>query len=177
MSLQAAERLCSKAVAELTNFFRRRVVGPVLQLLRYGGTPERLAWSIAVGVVVGVNPLLGSTTALALVVASGFRLNVVASQFGNHLVYPLELLLFPVFIRLGSLLFRTKGLPLELRAIRGAVKAHPWDTTKLLWSWEWHALVVWAAIAVVATPVLKFALKPVLEKMLDKLHHEPVVEK
>jgi len=152
-------------------------VGPVLQLLRYGATPERLAWSIAVGVVIGVNPLLGSTTALALVVASALRLNVVASQFGNHLMYPVELLLFPVFIRLGSLLFRTKGLPLDLRAIVSAIKLHPWDTTRLLWTWEWHALIVWAMFAAVATPVLKMALKPVLEKMLDRLHHEPVVEK
>ena len=109
-------------VLEETNFIRRRVVGPVLQLLRIGATPERLAWSIAVGVVIGVNPLLGSTTVLALAVTPLFRLNVVASQFGNHLVYPLELLLFPVFIRVGSLLFRTERMPLELPAIFHAVK-------------------------------------------------------
>ncbi len=92
---------------EETNFIRRRVVGPVVQLLRIGATPERLAWSIAVGVVIGLNPLLGSTTVLALAVTPVFGLNVVASQLGNHLVYPLELLLFPVFIRVGIWLFRT----------------------------------------------------------------------
>jgi uncharacterized protein (DUF2062 family) len=164
-------------VLDATNFFRRRVVGPVLQLLRIGATPERLAWSIALGLVIGVNPLLGSTTAVALAVASALRLNVVASQFGNHLVYPLELLMFPLFIRLGSLLFRTEGLPLELRAILRVGKMHPWDTTRLLWSWEWHALLVWVAFSVVAAPALKMLLRPVLERMLDGLHHEPIVEK
>jgi len=153
------------------------VVDPVLHLLRIGATPERLAWSIAVGLVIGVNPLLGSTTALSLVAASGFRLNVVASQFGNHLVYPLEWLLFPVFIRLGCVLFHTEGLPMGHWAIIHAVKRHPWDTTRLLWSWEWHGLVVWAVFAVVATPVLQMLLKPMLERMLDGLHHEVVVEK
>jgi uncharacterized protein (DUF2062 family) len=160
-----------------TNFIRRRVVGPVVQLLRIGASPERLAWSIAVGVVIGMNPLLGSTTVMALVVASVFRLNVVASQLGNHLVYPLELLLFPVFIRAGILLFRTERMPLEPRAMFQAVKLHPWQTTRLLWSWEWHALVVWAMVAVVVAPLLKMLLKPVLVRMLDRLHHEPVVEK
>lgn len=148
-----------------------------MQLLRYGATPERLAWSIAVGLVIGVNPLLGSTTVVSLAVVPLFGLNLVASQLGNHLVYPLELLLFPVFIRLGSWLFGTPGLPLDIHAMALALKQRPWVTTKLLWSWEWHALVVWVGFAVVAAPMMKLALKPLLARMLDRLHHEPVVEK
>jgi uncharacterized protein (DUF2062 family) len=158
-------------------FLQRRVVQPVTDLLRIGATPERLAWSIAIGVAIGVNPLLGSTTVVALSVAGVFRLNLVASQLGNHVVYPLELAMFPVFVKLGSLLFGTPGLPLARRELLRAVKTHPWDTTKALWMWEWHALVVWAVFAVVVVPLLAMAIKPALEKMLDKLHHEPVVEK
>jgi len=162
---------------EQSGFVRRRVVEPLLQLLRIGATPHQLAWSIAIGAVIGINPLLGSTTVLALAVASVFRLNVVASQLGNHLLYPLELLLFPVFIRLGIVLFRTPGMPLEHKALVHAVKFHPWDTTRLLWRWEWHALVVWAVVAVVVAPVLQRILRPGLEHMLTRLHNEPVVEK
>src|ERR1700712_174198 len=152
---------------ERTSFFRRRAVAPVLQLLRYGATPERLAWALAGGLVIGVNPLLGSTTLLALLVAPLFRLNVMASQLGNHLMYPLELLLFPVFIRVGSLLFQTAGLPLERGAILEAANLHSWATSRVLWSWEWHALVVWGMFAVVAVPVLRIVLRPVLARMLD----------
>ena len=161
----------------LRKFLRNRVVKPVLDVLRYGATPERLAWSIAVGMVVGVNPLLGSTTVAALAVASGLRLNVVASQLGNHVVYPAQLLLFPVFVAMGSWLFRTASLPLGMHVLLAAAKLHPWETTRMLWMWEWHALVVWAGVAVIVAPILKVLLKPALEKMLDRLHHEPVVEK
>ncbi len=170
-------RVCWEAVLEPQKIVRWKFARPLAHLLYHGATPERLAWSIAIGVVVGVNPLLGSTTLLALVVASVLRLNVVASQIGNHLVYPLELILFPVFIKAGSALFGTVGLPLAPKALFSAAKAHPWDTTRLLWRWEWHALVVWAGFAVVAAPVLKMVMKPVLEKMLARLPHEPVVEK
>ena len=162
---------------ERPGFVRRRVVEPMLQLLRIGMTPRRLAWSIAIGVVIGVNPLLGSTTVLVLAVASAFRLNLVASQLGNHLVYPLELLLFPVFLRLGIVLFHSPGLPLEREALFRAIKRHPWDTTRLLWRWEWHALIVWLGFAVIAAPLLQLALRPILERMLAKLHDEPVMEK
>jgi uncharacterized protein (DUF2062 family) len=156
---------------------QRRVVTPLLDLLRVGATPRRLAWSIAVGLVVGVNPLLGSTTVLALAAAGAFRLNVVASQVGNHAVYPLELAMFPLWVKLGSLLFGTPGLKLGRRELMVAVKAHPWQTTKALWTWEWHAMVVWVACAALVAPMLAIALQPVLEKMLDRLHHEPIVEK
>ena len=162
---------------EQTSFLRRRVVDPVVQLLRIGATPHQLAWSIAIGAVIGINPLLGSTTLLALAAASALRLNLVASQLGNHLMYPLELLLLPVFLRLGIALFHTPALPLEPKALLHAVKFHPLDTTRLLWSWEWHALVVWAAVAAVAAPLLQWGLRVVLERMLARLHDEPVVEK
>jgi hypothetical protein len=105
-----------------------------------GASPEKLAWSLAVGVVVGVNPLLGSTTLLALGLAGIFRLNVVASQVGNHAMYPVEIALFPVFIKLGSMLFVTEKLPLAGKELWEAVRRHPWNTTKVLWRWEWHAL-------------------------------------
>jgi uncharacterized protein (DUF2062 family) len=145
---------------------RKLLVEPLLRLLREGATPERLAWSLAAGFVIGVNPLLGSTTVLALLIAPAFRLNVVASQFTNHLAYPLELMLFPLFVKLGSLLFRTAALPFQKDALLSMVRHHPWDTTRLLWTWEWHALVVWGLFGVVAAPLIAMGLRPVLRGML-----------
>lgn len=145
-------------------------------LLKMGADPDKLAWSLALGLVVGVNPLLGSTTVVALGLASVFRLNLVASQVGNHAVYPLELLLFPAFIKAGSMVFGTVKLPLEGHALWFAVKHHPWDTTRLLWTWEWHALVVWVVFAVVAVPVIAMSSEPVLRKMAARVKRGQVVE-
>ena len=138
-------------------------------LLKMGANPDKLAWSLALGVVVGVNPLLGSTTVVALGVAAAFRLNLVASQVGNHAVYPLEILLFPVFIKLGDVLFGTEKLPLAGKALWHAAKHHPLETTRLLWTWEWHALVVWAMFAAVAMPAIALGSEPVLRKMAERV--------
>jgi uncharacterized protein (DUF2062 family) len=150
-------------------------VNPVKGLLRRGADPEKLAWSLALGVVIGVNPLIGSTTVLVLALAAMFRLNLVASQVGNHAMYPVQLILFPVFIKLGSVVFSTEKLPLEGKALWGAVKHHPWSTTRLLWSWEWHALVVWAVLAAVALPGIAMGIRPVLEKMARRVKRNAVV--
>ena len=176
-NLRHGDRAICVQPQDVIAFLRRRLYKPILQLMRFGATPQKLAWSIAVGVVIGINPLLGSTTLLALAAAYVLQLNLVASQLGNHLMYPFELLLFPVFIRLGNVLFHTPGLPLSLASIGAEVKQHPWDTTRLLWRWEWHALVVWAGFACAAAPLLQWLLRPLLERMLSGLRDEPTVEK
>lgn len=163
-------------LATPTSFLRRRLVTPVLALLRMGATPRKVAWSLAVGFVIGVNPLLGSTTIVALAAAAIFRLNFVASQIANHIVYPLQLMLFFVFIRLGDRLFHTAHMPLRRGALLEAVRHHPWDTTRLLWSWEWHALTVWVICALITAPVLATLLTPVLARVLNSMQPTPPVE-
>lgn len=148
----------------------------MMGLLRMGADPDKLAWSLALGVVVGVNPLLGSTTLLVLGLAAAFRLNIVASQVGNHAMYPFEILMFPVFIKLGDVVFGTKKLPLAGHALWYAAKHHPWETTQLLWSWEWHALIVWAAFAAVALPAIALGIEPLLEKTARRLKRGQVAQ-
>ena len=157
------------------SFFQRRLITPLLDLLRVGCTPRKLAWSLAAGLVIGVNPLLGSTTLACLVIAFFLRLNLVASQIANHIVYPLQLALFFVFIRIGDAIFHSGKLPLEGHALLHAVRHHPWATTKLLWTWEWHALIVWVVFSAIAVPVLATLLNPVLHRLHTSLHHEPAI--
>jgi uncharacterized protein (DUF2062 family) len=147
----------------------RRAVLPVLALLRMGASPERLAWSIAVGLLIGINPLLGSTTILCLAAAFLFRLNVAASQLGNHIVYPLQLLLLLPFVHLGTRLFHTRPLPLSRAAIVETARQHPAELIRSLWVWEWHALVVWSAISAVLLPALAITLTPLLRRVIARV--------
>lgn len=135
-------------------------------MLRMGASPQKLAWSIAAGVLVGINPMLGTTTLLCLAVAFIFRLNVAASQLINHIVYPFELLLVVPFIHLGSHIFRTEPMPLSPGSLLHDARTHPIALTRQLWLWEWHAWVVWLAIALVATPLLALVLTPLLKWLL-----------
>ena len=159
----------------MARLLQRTLVQPVLNLLRIGMSPRRLAWSLALGAVIGVNPLLGSTTGLSLAAAAALRLNIVASQVSNHAMYPLELALFPVWIGLGARLFGTPPLVLGHGAVKQAIE-HPWATARMLWTWEWHGLVVWAVASIVLAPLIASALIPLLTRALQRLHNEPIVE-
>jgi uncharacterized protein (DUF2062 family) len=147
----------------------RRLVDPIMELLRMGASPERLAWSITAGLLIGINPLFGSATILCLLVAALFRLNVAASQLGNYLVYPLQLALAIPFLQLGSKVFHTAPLPLSHRALMAMGREHPVALIRQIWSWEWHALIVWSGIAIVLTPLIALTLRPLLARILASM--------
>lgn len=144
-----------------------------------GASPEKLAWSIAVGLLIGINPVLGSTTLFCLALALVFRLNIAASQLGNHIVYPLELLLIIPFIRVASRIFHTAPMPFSANQLLNAAREHPVALSRHLWLWEWHAFLLWAVLATVTIPLLALALTPLLRRALVRVdrHQYPILSK
>ncbi len=107
------------------SFLRCRIPTPLLRLLKRGVSPRRLAWSLAVALMVGINPCLGLTTVSMLLIAWLFKLNHVATQIGIHIVAPLQWVLFLPFIHAGIVLFRAHRLPLSGTDIRQLSHHHP----------------------------------------------------
>jgi uncharacterized protein (DUF2062 family) len=159
------------------NWVYRRLVLPILALLRMGASPQKLAWSIAVGLLIGISPILGATTILCLAAAFLFRLNVAASQLGNHVVYPLELILVIPFIRIASRVFHTAPMPLSANDLIHAASTHPVALSRQLWLWEWHAFLLWAVLAAITVPLIAFALTPILRRLLIRIdrHQYPIL--
>lgn len=142
--------LVPEAVREMV---RCKVLRPLLRMLRGGVTPRRLAWSLAFGMVIGINPSVGLTTLLVILLAWVLGLNQIASLIGTHIVAPLHLLLFIPFIELGVHLFHTGHLPMNRRQLEH-LSHHPLRLFREIWQWEWHALVVWGVAAAVVMPIL-----------------------
>ncbi|HSU18651.1 MAG TPA: DUF2062 domain-containing protein [Acidobacteriaceae bacterium] len=140
---------------------------PLLLQLRGGVTPRRLAWSLALGVVVGINPSVGITTALVVMLAWVFGLNQVASQIGTHAVTPLHLLLFIPFIELGVHLFHTGRLPLDRKQLEH-LSHHPLRLIRDIWQWEWHALIVWGLVAAIVMPLLAMYIRRALVLLMRR---------
>ena len=159
-----AEVLVPEPIRE---FLRCRILRPLLRLLRGGVTPRRLAWSLALGIVIGINPSVGVTTLLVILLAWAFGLNQVASQIGAHAMTPLHLLLFLPFIELGVHLFHTRRLPLSRQQLEH-LGHHPWRLIRDIWQWEWHALVVWVAVAAIVMPLLASYIRRALVLLMRR---------
>jgi uncharacterized protein (DUF2062 family) len=151
----------------IRDFFRCKVLRPLLRLMRGGVSPRRIAWSLALGMVIGINPSVGLTTLLVVMLAWAFGLNQIASQLGTHVVAPLHLLLFIPFIQLGVHLFHTHRLPLSRKQIEH-LSHHPWRLFHDIWQWEWHALLVWGIVAAIVMPLLAHYIRRALVLLMRR---------
>ena len=149
-------------------WFRRHLLRPLLNQLRRGATPEGLAVSCAVGVVIGVNPVLGSTTVLCLVAGALGGLNHVALQTINHLVYPLQLILLPVFVRLGEWIFRLDPVPLNPITLVREFMTGPTVFVRKFGGSGLAGVAVWSALAMptgfLAARVLTAIFRPLAKR-------------
>ncbi len=147
-------------------FFKRRLVRPILDLLRQGVTPEKIALSVALGAALGLFPALGWSTTLCTIAAIVLRLNLPAIQIVNYFMYPAQLALLVPFFRCGEKLFRAPHFPISVPQIYALFHASAWIAIKLLWTTIWHAIVVWGMIAPVFIGLLYVILMPVLRRAL-----------
>jgi uncharacterized protein (DUF2062 family) len=149
-------------------FLRRRIARPIVELLRQGVTPEKMALSLALGVALGVFPVLGTTTALCAFVAFVWRLNLPAIQIVNYFVYPLQIVLLIPFFRAGERLFGATHLPLSVTQILVMVHASFWGATRFLWTTIWHAAAAWCLIAPPFVALAYVILVPLLRRMVRR---------
>ncbi len=161
----------------MSAWLRRRLVDPIVALLRQGLAPEKLALCLALGFAIGVCPLVGTSTILCTLVALALRLNLPAIQLVNYAVYPLQLALVLPFLRLGEWLFSAPRLPLSGSEILDLARRDPMLATATLGSAAWHAVVAWAALAaagvVIAYPPLVVAMRRIAARDASRADGTP----
>jgi len=144
---------------------KRKIIDPLVELLKQGITPEKIALSIAVGLALAVFPVLGSTTLLCAAAAVILRLNMPAIQLVNWFAYPLQILLLIPFMRVGEAIFRAPRLPLTAAEIVAMIHSGVWTAIKLLWRSSLYAITAWTLIAPLAALLIYAILLPVLRRV------------
>ncbi|MCX6629490.1 MAG: DUF2062 domain-containing protein [Candidatus Solibacter sp.] len=145
---------------------RRKLVQPFLDLLRPGITPEKIALTIALGLALGITPVIGSTTLLCTFAAIVLRLNLPAIQLVNGVVYPLQLILIVPFLRAGGWLFDDSGASaLTPARLFSLIRGDAWHAIVTLWTATMHALVAWLTVSAAAAALLYVILVPVLKRV------------
>lgn len=153
---------------ERNGLLRRRPVQPILELLRQGVTPEKIALSISLGIALGLFPVLGATTILCVLAALVLRLNLPAIQIVNYFVYPLQIALLLPFYRAGQWLFGAPKAQLSLAHIRALAHAGMETAIASLWVTIWHGAVAWCLVAPVFVAGAYLLLVPLFRRVLRR---------
>ena len=139
-----------------------KLVRLILELLSQGITPHKIALTVALGVVLGVTPVLGSTTLLCTAAALVFGINLPLIQVVNYLVYPLQLLLLIPLIQAGQWLFRQPPLPFSFAQLAALLRLRFWQTLAMLWEYTLHGLIAWLILGGMSVFIIYMMLRPIL---------------
>ena len=142
--------------------FNRYVSSPIISLLKQGLTPQILALSMTSGIIIGIIPLLGTTTAICTMVAIVFRMNLLVTQIGNWLVYPIQILLVVPFIILGEYLFGSPST-LDPSHIVTLLRTDLFTTLRLFSKMILHATIAWMICAPFAFAAIYIVFKTLFQ--------------
>jgi uncharacterized protein (DUF2062 family) len=120
-------------------------------ILRQGHTPEKLALSVALGIALGLFPIFGTTTLLCVLAAVVLRLNHPAIQLTNQLMYPIQIPLIIVFIRLGDSMLGVAPIPFSAALLVAELRAHPGVLFERFGTAGLHGILGWAMVAPLLT--------------------------
>lgn len=157
----------------MRDFLQRRLVVPLLVLLKEGVTPAKLALSISLGTAIALVPVLGVSTALCALAALALKLNMPAIQLVNYLLTPLQLILIIPQLRFGELLVNAPRFPITLEAGLALLSHGAINAIQVLSVAIFHATLGWIVLAPVLAFVLYRVLEPVFRHLTPATPQEP----
>jgi hypothetical protein len=155
-------------------FWQRRLRDPIVAQLTQGITPEKISLTLAIGVALGLFPVIGTTSLLCFFAAIVLRLNQPIIQLINQALWPVHI---PVV--LGCLVFgeRIFGVPKPDRLKLNIPKAYHdfredfWPSLHVYGNQLYHALagptlyhtiVAWSLLVPPCIFVVYFAALPIV---------------
>lgn len=150
-------------------FWKRRVTDVVVAQFRQGITPEKIALTVALGGVLAVFPILGSTTLLCALAAFCLGLNQPIIQLVNYFCYPVQLALLLPFYRAGEWI-GAPHLALSIPQLVERFKAGPLRFVADFAGIALGGIGIWCVAAPLAAALLYAGLRPPLRGVAARLH-------
>lgn len=158
----------------MQNLFIKKIIKPIIKLLKQGISPEKLAFTVALGIVLSVFPVLGSTTILCTVAAVAFGLNLPAIQSLNYLLYPLQIVLLIPLYKAGDILYGSNFSDYTISQVVNMVSNDTMGAIKTLWTVTLHAMAAWIIFAPIVVVVFYILLLPLFKgNIFQKLKDSP----
>ena len=144
-------------------FFSRRIVAPVRKQICQGVSPKAISLAIALGSSTGVFPILGLSTVLGATIGFLTKLNQPILHTFSWLVYPIQILTIPFFVRMGESVFRAQPVPFSVPQLIERFQTDPTQFFKNFGMSGVHGIVAWLIVAPFLTLAILMIAWPLLE--------------
>ena len=148
-----------------------KIISTVSNLLKQGLSPKKLSMVISLGVAISVFPVLGATTIFCTAVSILFRLNLPAIQLANYAAFPLQIILFFPFLKIGEKVSKVSLDPLSQAHLIDTFDEGFIEAIIILFDYLMIACLGWVLIIIPIFFILNFSILAILKK------YEPILVK
>ncbi len=141
----------------------------IIQVLKQGLSPRKLALTFSFGFVLSMFPVVGTTTALTMLFAYMFRLNYVIIQLINWLAAPVCLALMIPFTHLGQDIFGAEESRISIDELMKAFDNGLIQGFRQVLQYQLYAIFGWAISALPSLIILYFICLQLIKLYYSKL--------
>ena len=149
-------------------YFHRYIGLPFEALVLQGSSTRQLSFAVAIGVTFGLFPIMGLSIPFCFVAALVFKAPQPATHAVNYAVYPLQIPMIFVFVRLGEWIMGAPNVSLAPSAILDLAKT---DMVRFIEEFGLtclHALLAWSLSAPFIFVGTFSAVRPLIARLRDK---------
>jgi uncharacterized protein (DUF2062 family) len=155
----------SPPASGLRSLWHRRVISLLVAQFKQGISAEKLALTIALGLTLGIFPIIGASTALCLAVGVWLKLNQPVIQLANWIAAPLQVPLVLGFVRMGEWITRAQPVTFSVPELFVKFRESPAKFMQEFGLTGLRGILAWAVIAPLLIPLIYFLLLPPLHKL------------
>ncbi|XP_071733312.1 uncharacterized protein [Rutidosis leptorrhynchoides] len=151
------------------SWIHKKVIDPFIKILSRGAEPKQLALSTALGISLGVFPIVGVTVFLCglAIAALGPSVNAPTVMLANFVATPLELSLMIVFLRSGEFLTGGAHFSLTTDALKKVLTG---EASMEIFRSILNALLGWLLLAPLILGALYIILLPCFVILVRKFN-------
>ena len=149
---------------KIVGSFRNKILIPFRLIPKDGLSPEKLAFSVTLGIIAGIFPVIGGTTVLGLLLAMIFRQNLLVIQSVQWILALLQIVIIVPFIKLGGYLLNRGRLPINIQQIKLAFRPGILEGLKTIGILHLYGIFFWALLALPLGIISYFTLLFIFKK-------------
>jgi uncharacterized protein (DUF2062 family) len=142
---------------------------PLIAQLKQGSSPDELASSLAWGGAIALFPIMGTTTFLCVFVGHLRKLNHVALQLMNYILFPVHLAVIVPFLKLGDWVFQVRPIGYSFSVMLREFANSPLGFGQHYGGAALRACVVWMLVIPLPALLFRAAILPWLRRLSDKI--------
>jgi uncharacterized protein (DUF2062 family) len=149
-------------------YFHRYIGLPFEALILQGSSTRQLAFAVSIGATFGLFPVMGTSIPLCFVAALALRAPQPLTHAVNYAMYPIQIPMIFVFVRLGEWMVGAPNVSLAPSEILHLAQTDPMRFLEEFGLTCLHAMLAWSLLAPFIFVATFATIRPIIARLRDQ---------